>query len=255
MATAYSSSSTYAIGQYCLYNNYLYRCTTTISTAEAWNASHWTQVTVGDALYTKVDKVSGKGLSANDFTDALKTKLDGISSGAEVNVQSDWNVTDTSSDAYIKNKPSVATQSANGLMSSSDKTKLDGISSGAEVNVQADWNQSDSSQDDYIKNKPASDTTLAVSGDYADSKTVGDDFADTFSSSSTYELGQCVLHDGKIYTCSTAITTAGAWNVSNWTQVSIGDIIGLIVSGTEANALYHLGFYLDENGDLNQVDD
>lgn len=34
----------------------------------------------------KVDKVTGKGLSTNDFTDALKTKLDGIEAGAEVNV-------------------------------------------------------------------------------------------------------------------------------------------------------------------------
>ena len=31
---------------------------------------------------TKVDKVQGKGLSTNDFTDALKDKLDGIESGA-----------------------------------------------------------------------------------------------------------------------------------------------------------------------------
>ena len=30
----------------------------------------------------KVDKIEGKGLSANDFTDALKTKLDGIAAGA-----------------------------------------------------------------------------------------------------------------------------------------------------------------------------
>lgn len=36
-----------------------------------------------------------------------KTKLNGIASGAEVNVQSDWNVTDTTSDAYIKNKPTI----------------------------------------------------------------------------------------------------------------------------------------------------
>lgn len=55
----------------------------------------------------KVDKVSGKGLSTNDFTTTLKNKLDGIASGAEVNVQADWNVTDTSSDAYIKNKPTI----------------------------------------------------------------------------------------------------------------------------------------------------
>ena len=34
-----------------------------------------------------------------------KTKLDTIQSGAEVNVQSDWNETNTSSDAYILNKP------------------------------------------------------------------------------------------------------------------------------------------------------
>ena len=31
-----------------------------------------------DALNSKVDKVTGKGLSANDFTTALKNKLDGL---------------------------------------------------------------------------------------------------------------------------------------------------------------------------------
>lgn len=64
-----------------------------------------------DALLTtvggKVDKVSGKGLSTNDYTTAEKNKLAGIASGAEVNVQSDWSVTDSTSDAFIKNKPSV----------------------------------------------------------------------------------------------------------------------------------------------------
>ena len=34
-----------------------------------------------------------------------KVKLNGVADGAEVNVQSDWNVTNTTSDAYIKNKP------------------------------------------------------------------------------------------------------------------------------------------------------
>ena len=36
-----------------------------------------------------------------------KTKLDSVQSGAEVNVQSDWNVSDDSSDAFIKNKPTI----------------------------------------------------------------------------------------------------------------------------------------------------
>ena len=53
----------------------------------------------------KVDKVSGKGLSTNDYTTDDKNKLESIASGAEVNVQSDWNVTNSTSDAFIKNKP------------------------------------------------------------------------------------------------------------------------------------------------------
>lgn len=53
----------------------------------------------------KVDKVSGKCLSTNDYTTAEKNKLEGIAAGAEVNIQPDWNVTDTTNDAFIKNKP------------------------------------------------------------------------------------------------------------------------------------------------------
>lgn len=42
-------------------------------------------------------------------TDTEKTKLQGIAAGAEVNVQSDWSVTDSTSDAYIANKPTIPT--------------------------------------------------------------------------------------------------------------------------------------------------
>ena len=63
----------------------------------------------------KVDKVSGKGLSTNDFTTALKNKLDGIATGAEVNVQANWNQTDTSADDYIKNKPTLFSGNYNDL--------------------------------------------------------------------------------------------------------------------------------------------
>ena len=109
--------------------------------------------------------------------------------------------------------------------------------------------------DSYILNKPTSDTSLATSGRFADSQTVGLDFATTYSSSATYEVGDCVLYNGRVYVCNTAITTAEAWTAAHWTQTSVGAIFEAIVSGTEANAFYHLGFYLDENGDLNQIDD
>ena len=41
----------------------------------------------------------------NPFTDANETKLNSIETNAEVNVQVDWDETDTNSDAYIENKP------------------------------------------------------------------------------------------------------------------------------------------------------
>ena len=51
-------------------------------------------------------------MSVND-----KNKLDGVAAGAEANVQSDWNVTDTASDAFIKNKPTLATVATSGAYS------------------------------------------------------------------------------------------------------------------------------------------
>lgn len=59
-----------------------------------------------DKVDTKVDKVSGKGLSTNDYTTAEKDKLAGIASGAEANVQPDWNQSSTTANDFIKNKPS-----------------------------------------------------------------------------------------------------------------------------------------------------
>jgi len=59
------------------------------------------------ALDLKVDKVTGKDLSTNDYTDAEKTKLAGIETGAEVNVQADWNQTEVTADDFIKNKPTI----------------------------------------------------------------------------------------------------------------------------------------------------
>lgn len=59
----------------------------------------------------KVDKVTGKGLSTEDYTTAEKTKLGNIEAGAQVNVKPDWNA--TSGDAEILNKPTIPTVPSN----------------------------------------------------------------------------------------------------------------------------------------------
>ena len=52
-------------------------------------------------------KINGKTLTSNDFTNQLKAKLENIPSDANKNVQADWNETNTNSDSYIKNKPTI----------------------------------------------------------------------------------------------------------------------------------------------------
>lgn len=78
------------------------------------------------------------------MTAADKVKLNGIATGAEVNVQSDWNVTDSSSDAFIKNKPTIPA-----------------------AQVQSNWTQTTTTAVDYIKNKPTL-AAVATSGSYND---------------------------------------------------------------------------------------
>lgn len=50
--------------------------------------------------------------------------------------------------------------------------------------------------------------------------------APEYSSSSTYDVGDFVIHEGLMYTCNTAISTAEAWNSSHWTQTSVNENMG-----------------------------
>ena len=97
--------------------------------------------TVATQIGRKVDKVTGKGLSTEDYTSEEKAKLAGVAAGANnyqhpathpasVIVQDSTHrfVTDTEKTTWNgKASTAVATQSANGLMSAADKKKLDGI--------------------------------------------------------------------------------------------------------------------------------
>ncbi len=69
------------------------------------------------------------------YTTEEKNKLSGIQDGAEINIQSDWNISDSDSDAYIRNKPSVYT-----------KNEIDNKFSALETNI--DWKESVDTFDD-----------------------------------------------------------------------------------------------------------
>ena len=113
---------------------------------------------VQDADYVHTD---------NNFTDADKTKLDSVESGAEANVQADWSQANSSADDFIKNKPDLSVYATKQEVTDGLAGKQDTLTAGSNITItnnvisasaapqeQADWTQSDSSAVDYIKNKP-----------------------------------------------------------------------------------------------------
>jgi len=80
--------------------------------------SHKDVVTaLNEAIGNKVNKIDGKGLSAEDFTAALKTKLEAMPAITAAQVEA-WNG---------KADKTVASSTADGLMSKEDKARLDGL--------------------------------------------------------------------------------------------------------------------------------
>lgn len=63
-ATAYSSSSTYQLGQFTLYDSKLWICISAIATAEEWNEDHWKRI-IEDTIWVDTSVDSGTNLPVN----------------------------------------------------------------------------------------------------------------------------------------------------------------------------------------------
>ena len=50
--------------------------------------------------------------------------------------------------------------------------------------------------------------------------------APVFSTASTYAVDDVVLYSDNLYKCHTAVTVAGDWDATKWTQVKVTDIVG-----------------------------
>lgn len=105
------------------------------------------------AINGKVDKVEGKGLSTNDFTDALQTKLNALPTAAELaadyvakdgsKVLSDNNFTDALKTKLegLENAPSVTMEQAetpDSGMAATYQLIVGGVATGAKINVAKD---------------------------------------------------------------------------------------------------------------------
>ena len=75
----------------------------------------------------KVDKVEGYGLSKNDFTDTLKSKLDGIEASADVNLIESISVNGTARTITNKNVDIIVPTKTSDLTNDSDFTTNDHV--------------------------------------------------------------------------------------------------------------------------------
>ena len=166
-------------------------------------------------------------------------------------IQSDWNQNNSAAVDYIKNKPSIPSPS-------------DFVAKTGDQQMQGDLTVSRAGgapPSDYVMigNTMGSNATsfIAVNNDgkqLAMSVGVGNDpaiitqkgdlfgaaltpanfgtlalqegIAPAFSTSSTYAVGDYCTHDGLLYKCTTAVTTAGAWNAADWTAVAVTEEMG-----------------------------
>ena len=51
----YDSTQTYSVGDYCIYNNILYKCIIAINIAESWNPSKWTATNISVELENRLE--------------------------------------------------------------------------------------------------------------------------------------------------------------------------------------------------------
>lgn len=124
----------------------------------------------GAVTYTApVTSVNGNTGAVTVSVPSAGTTVHGVSSTGSAGTADTWSRSDhahalSSSTiatvlGYTPAANTVATQNANGLMSSSDKTKLDNISTSGQV--QANWNETDTTAASYIQNKPTIPTSVS----------------------------------------------------------------------------------------------
>ena len=146
---------------------------------------------VHDASYVHTD---------NNFTTVLKTKLEGVQSGAEQNVQADWAQSDTSSDSYIQHKPDLSVYATQTDLASKQDTLTAGsnititnnvISATAAQQVQSNWAETDPTDVSYIQNKPVIPSSMKL-----------------------LAAGNCLaLTDGQVNVTMDWVTTAGITDI------------------------------------------
>lgn len=98
-----------AVGEYCIQNNKLYRCNTTISASEPWTAAHWTEAQIGDEVTSLKSALGKDEITSLLLADPIPDTVQAITFDASGNVQT---ITHSRDGATVRTDAFVFTNSS-----------------------------------------------------------------------------------------------------------------------------------------------
>lgn len=230
----YSASSTYAVGDLCIYNGAMYQCKTAIVSGEAWNASHWNLIRAAG-----VGEMLSAGSAYDEITeDGMVIRVGCVDMG-ELN----WSAIGASypNQYYAYMDLRAVGAYLGGVCAKYSKGAGSGFSSLADKAYQ--YGSSDTRiflMDTAYSTAASLKTSLSGVMLYFELATPivikfgsslpmsywADDFgtemrmeAEEYDETSTYALNAYCTKDAETYKCISAIATPEEWNSAHWQLV------------------------------------
>lgn len=213
------TAKTYALDELCSYNGVVYRCksdytATAQSTKPSSDATHWESKKVSELFLP---------LTGGALTDNLSIEA---GSNSTITIGTDTTPGKVAINAY----GIISFYSGATLIKSIAIQDIAPLASPAFTGTPTA--PTPTAGDDSTKVATTAFVQGAVGG-----KANSNAIANEFSSSSTYAVGDVVMYEGHRYKCVIAVSTAGEWDVMNWTQESVQAALGNITPGPDNTKL------------------
>ena len=222
IANDYSSSSTYAVGDYVFYGNILYRCTTAITTAESWNSAHWTQATATTDIEDNATNINNL---QSDVAQRFKVyNLDAGLLGTNVSNAIKTLLTTNPRPIIFYDNQYYYPSSGSGVLFYWDLDNAD-PSTGVLKTIYLNGNELGTTTSQYPTTAQlnAKASQQYVDGNFASNSVAGEEYDPT----RTYNKYDTCRHNGKAYYRSSSTPATGTWNATGWTEFNMGQLFGV----------------------------
>ena len=226
IAPQFSESATYAAGDMCVYGNRLYRCTTAVTTAGAWNSANWTEATVRDILsalalavtltpvYSQTPTFSEWAFNRSEVSVSgpleISAGLWGYHFlGDELDNYSDQKFS-SEAEAFVATELTTTTAYGVPIIATRTRTDILGYTLGDQSDKQL---------------QPKGDYAL-LSEVYAAVQQIAPAF-EVRTSQDPYSQGELVSKDGVVYQCDDALFY-GEWSALSWTAKKVSELLTLL---------------------------